>query len=108
MEIKEFGESRNGELRKAVGGYWAFIPKALPEQFEYSSAVGALLSIADRKVGKLQGLCYGLPNPHLLSGAYLVSEAVVSSRIEGTESSESDLFLSEIDEPSASSLADIQ
>lgn len=108
MNFKDFGESRNGVLRKAPGGYWVFIPNSLPDQITYSPSVGALLSIADRKVGKLEGICHRLPNPHLLSGAYINREAVLSSRIEGTQSTESDLFLSEISEPTTSSEADIR
>ncbi|MDQ2836831.1 MAG: Fic family protein [Actinomycetota bacterium] len=55
------------------------------------------LSAADRAIGELAGLGRGLPNPHLLSRALMRREAVLSSRIEGTRASLSDLVLFEIE-----------
>jgi Fic family protein len=53
------------------------------------------LSRADQQLGKLGGLAANLPNPHLLIGPFMRREAVLSSRIEGTQASLSDLFLFE-------------
>jgi Fic family protein len=51
-----------------------------------------LLSEADRALGELAGLGRLLPNPHLLIRPFVRREAVLSSRIEGTQASLSDLY----------------
>ncbi|HEX7182267.1 MAG TPA: Fic family protein [Thermoanaerobaculia bacterium] len=56
------------------------------------------LSRADAALSELSGLGRQLLNPHLLIGPYLRREAVLSSRIEGTRASLSDLLLDEVEE----------
>jgi Fic family protein len=55
----------------------------------------ALLSDADRAIGRLAGAGRLLPNPHLLVNAYVRREAVASSRIEGTQATLSEVFEAE-------------
>jgi len=50
------------------------------------------LSEAARMLGELSGLGRSLPNPHLLIMPFVRREAVLSSRIEGTRASLSDLY----------------
>ncbi|MBD3278239.1 MAG: Fic family protein [Candidatus Aegiribacteria sp.] len=50
------------------------------------------LSDADRAVSELAGVARTLPNPHLLIGPFMRQEAVISSKIEGTQASFSDLL----------------
>ena len=45
-----------------------------------------LLSRADQAIGKLEGIATLLPNPHLFVGMYVRKEALLSSQIEGIES----------------------
>jgi Fic family protein len=52
----------------------------------------SLLSRADRALGELSGIGRALPNPHLLILPFARREAVLSSRIEGTQASLSDLY----------------
>jgi Fic family protein len=60
------------------------------------------LSRADAALSELSGLGSQLPNPHLLISPYLRQEAVLSSRIEGTQTSLSDLLIDELkEEPSS-------
>jgi Fic family protein len=54
--------------------------------------VVSALSVADRALGELAGLGGSLPNPHLLIRSFIRREAVLSSRIEGTQASLSDLY----------------
>lgn len=56
-----------------------------------------LLSEADIKLGKLSGAGQLLPNPHLLISPFIRREAVMSSRIENTQSGLEELFLFEAD-----------
>ena len=75
--------------------YWAFAPQPIPRELELSRATIFELSEADRAVGALAGLGARLPNPHLLIRPYLRREAVASTRIEGTQSSLSDVLSAE-------------
>jgi Fic family protein len=67
-----------------------------------------MLSEADRAIGQLAGAGHLLPNPYLLSHALLRREAVLSSRIEGTRASLSDLVLFEVDQERPPQVADVR
>ena len=69
-------------------GYRAFIPERLPptEPIVFDSDLLQLLSDADRALGRLDGVATVLPNPDLFVAMYVRHEAVLSSQIEGTQS----------------------
>jgi len=77
-------------------GHWAYVPAPLPPQFSWTQNLVSVLSQADLAVGELAGLGRTLLNPHLLVRPFMHQEAVVSSRIEGTQASLSDLFRYEV------------
>src|SRR5262245_6205171 len=56
-----------------------------------------LLSTADRALGRLDGATSILPNPDLFVAMYVRQEAVLSSQIEGTQSTLEDILEFEID-----------
>jgi len=95
MDTALFKKSPSGKLVRATGGYWAFVPDPLPPKFEWGDALVSVMSKADIALGTLSGLGETLPNPHLLIYPFIRREAVLSSRIEGTQSSLSDLLLFE-------------
>jgi Fic family protein len=95
MDIAQFQNSPSGRLIRAVDGYWAFVPNPLPPKLDWSDALVSLTSRADLALGILSGLGETLLNPHLLIYPFVRKEAVLSSRIEGTQSSLSDLLLFE-------------
>jgi Fic family protein len=74
------------------------VPNNLPPKLEWDDALVSLMSNADIAIGTLSGLGEALPNPHLLIYPFIRREAVLSSRIEGTQSSLSDLLLFEATE----------
>lgn len=74
------------------GGYESFIPNPLPPEILWDESLARLLSVADRVVGQLSGEGRLLPNPHLLIRPFIKREAVLSSRIEGTRTSLSELM----------------
>jgi hypothetical protein len=78
----------------------AFIPNALPPvpAIDLSGARQSFLEKATLACGRLDGVSALLPSPDLFLYAYVRREAVVSSQIEGTQSSLSDLLLFELDE----------
>lgn len=95
MDPKRFESGASGRLVRAgrgEGTYWAFIPAPLPPAITFDGELVRDLSIADRSLGELAGVGRTLPNPHLLVGPFLRREAVLSSRIEGTQSDIVDLY----------------
>ena len=76
------------------GGYKAFIPNSLPPKppLEIDNETIDLLSRADTAIGRLSGISEALPNPDLFVAMYVRKEAVLSSQIEGTESSLEDVL----------------
>ncbi len=97
MNPTDFRVPSAGRIVQAPGGYDAFIPAPLPPDLAYDSSLVRLLSRADAALSELSGLGRQLPNPHLLIAPYVRREAVLSSRIEGTRASLSDLLLDEAD-----------
>lgn len=95
MDTASFKKSPSGKLIRATGGYWAFVPVPLPPKLEWDDALVSVISRADIALGTLSGLGETLPNPHILIYPFIRREAVLSSRIEGTQSSLSDLLLFE-------------
>ena len=95
MNPAEFTEGKNGRVLKTPLDYWAFLPNPLPPQVTLSWDLVNQLSEADRALSELAGTARTLPNPHLLIGPFIRREAVLSSRIEGTQASFSDLLFFE-------------
>jgi Fic family protein len=78
-------------------GYRAFLPAPLPPSpaLRLRGDLQALLSRADLALGRLDGSIQTLPNPDLFVFMYVRKEAVLSSQIEGTQSSLQDLLAAE-------------
>jgi Fic family protein len=92
MNRDDFKSDRAGKVLKTDRDYLAFLPKSLPPDIKYSTALINLLAEANRQIGILNGVGTQLPNPNLLIIPYVRREAVLSSKIEGTQTSLSDLF----------------
>ena len=88
---------RAGQYVLQSTGYHAFIPASLPPNppVEITGELQVLLSQADRALGRLDGSIQTLPNPDLFVYMYVRKEAVLSSQIEGTESSLQDVLAAE-------------
>jgi Fic family protein len=80
---------RAGRFVTQEGGYRAFVPASLPPvpPVEYDDEARMLVSEADRALARLDGISFVLPNPDLFVEMYLWREALLSSQIEGTQSS---------------------
>jgi len=85
----------HGRMIRCQGGYRAYVPESLPPPIEWSAGLVAALSAADRAVGRLAGEGRRLPNPHLLIRPFVRREAVLSSRIEGTQATLGELLAAE-------------
>jgi Fic family protein len=95
------GESGRYEVT-SVGGesVRAFVPAPLPPAppLAFDGELQPALEAAVLAVGRLDGVSTLLPDKSLFLYSYVRKEAVLSSQIEGTQSSLSDLLLFELDE----------
>src|SRR5689334_20831206 len=87
---------RAGKCVKQLDGY---IPASLPPKppVAMDAELARLLSEADHALGRLDGVTSVLPNPDLFVSMYVRHEAVLSSQIEGTQSTLEDVLEFEID-----------
>ena len=77
------------------GGYSAFVPAPLPPALDWTPRLIRVLSDADRLIGRLAGEGGRLPNPHVLMRPFVRREAVLSSKIEGTQATLGELLAAE-------------
>ncbi len=86
--------NRAGDFVMQPSGYTSFVPHNLPPDppIEIDGEMLGLLSEADRKLGRLDGITQILPNPELFVAMYVKKEAVLSSQIEGTQASLTDVL----------------
>ncbi len=101
------GSTRAGAFRGDGGSDQPFVPKPLPPDppLEIDEEMLAALSRADQSLGCLDGVIQTIPNPDLFVAMYVRREAVLSSQIEGTQSTLQDLLAAEL-EPAAPGLPD--
>jgi len=106
----ERGETGRYEVT-SVGGEQvrAFVPAPLPPTppLLFEGPLQQALESAVLAVGRLDGVSTLLPDKALFLYAYVRKEAVLSSQIEGTQSSLSDLLLFELDEAPGVPLDDV-
>jgi Fic family protein len=96
MIENDFSGAKSGRLIRTPQEYLAFVPNPLPPAITFDMSLALALSRADAALSELSGLGGQLPNPHLLISPYIKREAVLSSRIEGTKASLSDLLIDEL------------
>lgn len=114
MNLTVTAESHRAGTFTAVAtgadGYAAFIPRPLPPDppLVLDGAIQQLLDRANQALGRLDGMTVLLPDPDTLLYTYVRKEAVLSSQIEGTQSSLSDLLLFENDATPGVPMEDVQ
>lgn len=81
----------SGRFEKNYEGAVTFVPKFLPPKINYAP-IADLIAEAHMRLGILGGIGEVMPNPDLLIMPYTTQEAVSSSRIEGTEASNLDVY----------------
>lgn len=108
MRREDFTSQAWGDLTVPTGGNASFIPRAAPRTLDLSPEVIALLDEASHRLGVLAGIARRLPNPQLLIGPYLRREAVLSSRIEGTQTTLSDVYAAEAEQLRLVTSPDVQ
>ena len=97
-----------GRTVQCPSGYRAYIPSPLPPPIAWDEELVAALSRADQAIGRLAGEGRRLPNPHLFIRPFLRREAVLSSRIEGTQTTLGELFAAQAGARVEQSSADLR
>ncbi|MHB8806019.1 MAG: Fic family protein [Anaerolineaceae bacterium] len=92
MDPKNFTDSAAGRTIHTQSGYWAFVPNLLPPEMNWSLSLISGLAEAERALSRMVGLIDSFPFPRILDQPFIRSEAVISSRIEGTHASLIDLY----------------
>lgn len=90
MKPEDFSAQAAGELVPILEegvSTWAFVPVELPETVPLTPRTVQLLAQAENALGKLQGSVGRMVNPYLIARPLLRREAILSSRMEGTQTS---------------------
>jgi Fic family protein len=93
MQASDFSKDMPGWLVKNLEGHLTFVPNPLPGPLRWSNELGAILSAAERALGRLMGIGLTLPNPRIVVRSFLRREAELSSRIENTFAGLADLAM---------------
>jgi Fic family protein len=101
-------DKASGHWITTLEGYRAFHPNPLPPSLDWSPALVSALADASMLVGRLAGEGRRLPNPHVLIRPFIRREAVLSSRIEGTQATLGELLAAEAGATVERSAIDLQ
>ena len=108
MDPQLFTKKASGSLTKAPEGYPAFVPDPAPRSFRLSGESLAALDESSKHLGILQGIGRQLRKPELLSSPSMCREAVLSSRIEGTQTTMSDMYAADLGQEDLVRAADVR
>jgi len=100
MNPNDFLKSAPGRLVKTSQGYWSFFVNPLPPELAWSGALVTLHSEAERELARLALAGGDFPHPYIMTRPFIRNEAVISSRIEGTQATLEDLYSYEVEQMS--------
>jgi Fic family protein len=92
MDPKNYQNSSAGKPIHHPNGYWYFLPASLPPDLNWSPILVSTLAEGERNLAKLASLSNSPSNLNWVVQPFIRREAVVSTRIEGTRASLSDLY----------------
>ena len=95
------------EIKTGEEKYSTFFPNPLPPKINYEMLV-SLLEKANQAVGELNGIADTTPDPSVINYMYVRKEAVLSSQIEGTQSTLDDLLKYESDRITGIPINDVE
>ncbi len=99
---------RAGRFVAQPSGYEAFLPAPLPPVPPLDlEPLQALLGRANLALGRLDGVVNVIPDPDFFVGMYVRREAVLSSQIEGTQSTLEDLLEVELEPDARRAASDV-
>ena len=105
----EANKDRAGRFVTQPEGYSAFVPKPLPPDplLTLDASLLSLLEGAVGELGRLDGVAKVIPDPDFFVSMYVRREAVLSSQIEGTQSTLEDLLELELEQKRSDPLSDV-
>ena len=92
MNPEDFIAKEAGQAIFTQRGYWAFIPAPLPPALDWQTDLVELLTKTERSLATLANIGYAFPAPHIMVRPFIYREAVLSSRIEGTQTTLAGLY----------------
>jgi Fic family protein len=109
MAGKTTTKGRAGRFVPQGKGYSAFVPNPLPPSppVDLEADLLSLLEQAGTELGRLDGIARVIPDPDFFVSMYVRREAVLSSQIEGTQSTLEDLLEREIGEGADDERSDV-
>lgn len=94
MDETAFIDRSTGQLIPTLSGRCAFVPAPLPPKLDMTRLIAPMTKVM-RAIGELSGACRRLQNPYILIRPLQRSEALTSSAMEGTFSTDDELLLAE-------------
>lgn len=91
-ETRRFSQHQSRQSHSNPERLLALTPAPLPPDLNWTPTLITALSDAERELAKLTTLAGNFPFPRLLIQPFIRREAVLSSRIEGTHASLTDLY----------------
>ncbi|MHB0856628.1 MAG: Fic family protein [Anaerolineae bacterium] len=101
MKPEDFATNAPGKIVQAEWqghAYWAFVPAPLPPQVDVDWELAALVAEATGALRELAGVGRRMRNPNLLIYPFIQHEALLSSRIEGTQANIADVYAYEAEQ----------
>lgn len=105
MLPKDFADTSPGDVVHVRDDVYCFVPSPLPEGINLTRAISEVHEKALLALGELRAIIPSLPRPELVTSPFLRREAVLSSRIEGTNTELEQLYLLEMEEEADSAPA---
>lgn len=94
MNPADFTDPTTGTLVRTIEGQFAFVPAPLPPKLDMMPLLIPMAN-AVQAIGELKGACRRLQNPYILVRPLQRSEALTSSAMEGTFTTDDNLLLAE-------------
>ena len=92
MNPKDYLSEETGKAIFTQRDYWAFLPAPLPPEVHWQTDLVELLTKTERALAALANIGYAFPAPHITVRPFIYREAVLSSRIEGTQTTLTGLY----------------
>ncbi len=92
MNPQDFVSPSSGKVIRSPREYWAFVPAPLPPTLNWTAHLVSLVGEAERALAELSTIGKSFPAPHVFTGSFIRQEAVMSSRIEGTQATLEEIY----------------
>lgn len=92
MNPQDFVSPSAGQVVRSPKEYWAFIPAPLPPDLNWTAQLVSLVGETERALAELSTIGKTFPAPHVFASSFIRQEAVMSSRIEGTQATLEEVY----------------